>query len=66
MLEEHLKKEVRKGPASLLKTSLWDSSVSACANQPPCFSVSRTGTPDVFFQTIDGLKRSVSYSKRLH
>ena len=26
MWQKHLKKKVRKGPASLLKTSLWDSS----------------------------------------
>ena len=42
MWEKDLKKKVRKGPASLLKISLWDSSVSACANQPPGFSVSET------------------------
>ena len=34
--------ESKKGPTSLLKISLWDSSVSACANQPPGFSVSGT------------------------
>ena len=66
MLEKHLKKKVRKGPASLLKISLWGSSVSACANQPPGFSVSRTSTPDGLFQKINGLKRLASYSKRLH
>ena len=60
--------EVRKGPASLLKISHWGSSVSACANQPPGFSVSGTWTPNGLFQIINGLKRLdwISYSKRLH
>ena len=31
--------ESKKRPASLLKISPWDSSVSACANEPPGFSV---------------------------
>ena len=39
MSEKHLKKKVRKGPAPLFKISPWDSSVSACANEPPGFSV---------------------------
>ena len=66
MWEKHLKKKVRKGRASLLKISLWGSSVSAYGNQPPGFSVSETSTPDGLFQTINGLKRLVSYSKQLH
>ena len=66
MREKHLKKKVRKGPASLLKISLWGSSVSTCRNQPPGFSVSETSTPNGLLQTINGLKRLVSYSKRLH
>ena len=61
MWEKHLKKKVRKGPASLLKISLWGSSVSACANQPPGFSVSRTSTPNGLFQTIKILKLAISY-----
>ena len=58
--------ESKKGPASLLKISPWGNSVSACANEPPGFSVSRASTPNGLFQTINGLKRLVSYSKRLH
>ena len=59
--------KVRKEPAYLLKTPLWRSSVSAFANyQPPGFSVSGTSTPDGLFQTINAIKRLVSYSKRLH
>ena len=56
MWEKHLKKKVREGSASLLKISLWGSSVSACATQPPVSSVSETSTPDGLFQTINGLK----------
>ena len=56
--------KARKGPASLLKTSR--SSVSACANEPPGFSLSETLIPNELFQTIMELKRLVSYSKRLH
>ena len=59
-------KKVTKGAASLLKTSLWGSSVSACQNESPGFSVSGASTPNGLFQTINGLKRLVSYSKRLH
>ena len=66
MGEKHLKKKVRKGPASLLKISCWGISVSACANQPPGFSLCETSIPNELFQTITGLKRLVSYSKRLH
>ena len=66
MWEKHLKKKVKKGPASLLKISPWGSSVSACANEPPGFSVSGASTPSGLFQTINGLKRLVSYSKQLH
>ena len=66
MWEKHLKKKDKKGLTSLLKISLWDSSVSACTNEPPGFSVSRAVTPNGLFQKINGLKRLVSYSKRLH
>ena len=65
MSEKHLKKKVKKGPASLLKISLWGSSVSACANESPGFSLSGASTPNGLFP-IHGLKRLVSYSKRLH
>ena len=41
MWEKHLKKKVRKGPTSLLKISLWASSLSARLNQPHGFSVGR-------------------------
>ena len=58
--------ESKKRPASLLKISPWDSSVSACANEPPGFSLGGTSIPNELFQTIMGLKRLVSYSKRLH
>ena len=64
--EKHLKKKAKKNPASLLKISLWGNSVSACANESPGFSVSGASTPNGLFQTINGLKRLVSYSKRLH
>ena len=66
MWEKHLKKKVRKGTASLLKISCWDSSVSACLDQPPGFSLSRTTIPNELFETIAALKRLVCYSKRLH
>ena len=66
MSEKHLKKKVKKGPASLLKISLWGSSVSACANESPGFSVREASTPNGLFQIINGLKRLVSYSKRFH
>ena len=66
MWEKHLKKKVGKGPASLLKISPWGSSVSACANEPPGFSVSGASTLNGLFQTINRLKRLVSYSKRFH
>ena len=56
--------EVRKGPTSLLKISC--SSVSACENQPSGFCLSETSIPNELFQTIPGLKRLASYSKRLH
>ena len=48
-----LKKKVRKGPAFLLEISLWGSSVTACANQPPGFSLSGTSIPNELFQTIN-------------
>ena len=65
MWEKHLKKKVVKGPASLLKNSLCDSSVCACANQPPGFSVNGASTLNRLFQTINGLKRLMRHSKRL-
>ena len=52
MWEKQLKKKVRKGPASLLKISLWGSSVSACANEAAGFSVSGASTPNGLFQVI--------------
>ena len=52
MSEKHLKKKVKKGPASLLKISLWGSSVSACANEAAGFSVSGASTPNGLFQVI--------------
>ena len=58
--------ESKKGPASLLKISRGGSSVSARASEPPGFSLSGTSIPNELFQTITGLKRLVSYSKRLH
>ena len=66
MWEKHLKKKIRIGPAYLRKISPWGSSASACANEPPGLSVSGASTPYGLFQTINGLKRLVSYSKRLH
>ena len=58
--------ESKKCPVSLLKILLWGSSVSACANESPGFSVSGASTPNGLLQTINGLKRLLSYSKRLH
>ena len=54
---KHLKKKeiLRKGPVSLLKTSLRKFSVPACANQPPGFSIRGTATPNGSFQTNDRL-----------
>ena len=37
--------------------SLWGSSVSARANQPPGFSVRGTSTPDGLFQTIKSTEK---------
>ena len=53
MSEKHLKKKVKKGPASLLKISLLGSSVSACANEPGGFSVSGALTTNELFQAMD-------------
>ena len=47
----------KKVPAFLLKISLWDSSVSSCANESPGFSVSGGSTPNELFQIINELKR---------
>ena len=58
--------ESKKGPESLFKISLWDSSVSSCENESPGFSVSGASTPNELFQIINELKRLVSYSKRFH
>ena len=52
MWQNHLKKKVRKGPAYLLKISPWGSSVSACANEPPGFSIAEH-------------ERQMDYSKQL-
>ena len=65
-VRETPEEEVKKGPASLLKISLCGSSVSAYANEPPGFSVSGASTLNGLFQTINGLKRLVSYFKWLH
>ena len=46
MWEKHPQKKVKKGPVSLLKISLWGSSVSACANGPPGFSIVGAATPN--------------------
>ena len=35
--------------------------VSACANQPPDFSVSGILSPNGLFQTMNGLKRLMGY-----
>ena len=51
------KEESKKGPASLLKISLWGSSVSTCANEQPGFCISVATTPNGLFQTINGLKK---------
>ena len=56
MWKKHLKKKVRKGPKSW-GVSLWGSSVSACANEPPGFSVSGTMTSNGLFQTINKIKK---------
>ena len=64
--EKDLKKKVKKSPASLLKISLWGNSVSACANESPGFSVSGASISNGLFETINGLKGLVSYSKWLH
>ena len=39
---------------------------SACANQPAAFAVNGTSAPNWLFQTINGLKRLMGYSERLH
>ena len=59
-----ISEEVKKGPASLLKIS--PSSVSACENQPPGFSLRGTSIPNELFQAPTGLKRLECYSKRLY
>ena len=35
----------------------------ACVNQPPYFSVRKTSTPNGLFQTINGLKILMGYTK---
>ena len=62
MREKHLKKKIRKDPASLLKISPWGSSVSAYANESPGFSLNGVSTLNGLFQTTNRLKRLVSYS----
>ena len=64
--EKHLEKKVTKSPGSLLKISLWGSSVSTSASQPHGFSLRGTSIPNELFQTINELERLVSYSKQLH
>ena len=39
---------------------------SACANQAPDFFVRGTSIPNGLFQTINGLKRLMGYSKQVH
>ena len=41
-------------------------SVSARADQSTGFSVNGSSTPNGLFQTINGLKQLMGYSKRLH
>ena len=41
-------------------------SVSACANKPTGFSVNGSPIPNGLFQTINGLKQLIGYSKSLH
>ena len=41
-------------------------SVSACANQSTGFTVNGLSNPNGLFQAINGLKRLLNYSKRLH
>ena len=41
-------------------------SVSAYANPPPGFFVSGKSTPNGLLQTMNELKRLVSYSKQVH
>ena len=48
------------------KFTLGQFPVPACANQPPGFSVSGTSTPNGLFQTINGLKILLGYTKRTH
>ena len=55
-MRKYLKQKVKKDPASLLKISLWGSSVSASANESPGFSVSGASTPNRLFQIINRLK----------
>ena len=50
-------KKVKKGPASLLKISVWGSSVFAYANESHGFCISGASTPNGLFQIINGLKR---------
>ena len=69
MQEKHLKKKeiVRKKDLHLyLKLTLGKFSASACANQPTNFSASKILTQEGIFQTINGLKRLMGYSKPLH
>ena len=67
MWKKHLKKILRKRSASLpAYFTLEQIPVRSCANQPPCFSVSGTSTPNGLFKTIDGLKSLIGCTKRLH
>ena len=61
---------MRKTPEVEIKkrnlTLMGQLSVSDYANQPPGFFVSGKLTPNGLFQTMNELKRLVSYSKQLH
>ena len=58
--------ENKKKSCIFTKNLTMGSSVSASTNKPPGFSVSGASTLNGLFQTINRLKRLVSYSKRFH
>ena len=49
-----------------LKNYLGQFYVPVCANQPPGFSVRENSTPNGLFQTINGVKILMGYTKRIH
>ena len=49
-----------------LKNYLGKFYVPVCANQPPGFSVRENSTPNGLFQTINGVKILMGYTKRIH